>query len=215
MFLTLICLHKNWDVNIEILGIHCLPGNIYEMSAAANVKKPKIDISKTKLQIVTDLCDIPLNMFWRMGNLTKLINISLLFHKGFKIQDGCQNLVLFAWSVNVLQHYCMKMPSTLSLLLLSNTTNSFVKFNISCFIFQSYIYKYMYIYIYDQMQNIDVQTDLDWIGCTYPSGHISCPTHVYVSQSCFHCLNKLLKPDYMILVWGLVGVNKFHQIRGD
>ena len=50
---------------------------------------------------------------------------------------------------------------------------------------------------------------------TCPPGLISHPTHVNVSQSCFHCLNKLLKPDYMVNVWGLVEVTKFHQIRGD
>ena len=35
-------------------------------------------------------------MFWRMGNLNKLIEISLLLHKGLKNQDGCQNFALFA-----------------------------------------------------------------------------------------------------------------------
>ena len=36
-----------------------------------------------------------------------------------------------------------------------------------------------------------------------------------MSQSCFHSLNKLLKPDYIVQVWGLVEVNKLHQIGGD
>ena len=47
---------------------------------------------------------------------------------------------------------------------------------------------------------------------TCPSGHISRSTHVNVPHSCFHSLNKLLKPDYIVQVWGLVEVNKFHQI---
>ena len=43
-----------------------------------------------------------------------------------------------------------------------------------------------------------------WIGLdfcnddTHPSGHINHPTHVNVSRSCFHSLNKLVKPDYII-----------------
>ena len=52
----------NYDVNIENLGIYGLPGDISEMSAAANVEKSKIGISKTQLLIVKDLCYIPLNM---------------------------------------------------------------------------------------------------------------------------------------------------------
>ena len=61
----------------------------------------------------------------------------------------------------------------------------------------------------------------DWIGLdlfnddTCPSGHNSRPAHVNVSQSCLHSLNKLLKPYYIVQVWGLVEVNKFHQIGGD
>ena len=43
---------------------------------------------------------------------------------------------------------------------------------------------------------------------TRPSGHISCPTQVDVSQSCFHSLNRLIKPDYIVQVWGLVEVKK-------
>ena len=51
---------------------------------------------------------------------------------------------------------------------------------------------------------------LDWIGLdlfnddTRPSGHISCPTQVNVSQSCFNYLNKLLKLNYIVQVWRLV-----------
>ena len=53
----------------------------------------------------------------------------------------------------------------------------------------------------------------NWIGLdlfnddTCPSGHISCPTQVNVSQSCFNSLNILLKLDYIVQVWGLVEVN--------
>ena len=50
---------------------------------------------------------------------------------------------------------------------------------------------------------------------THPLGHISRPTHVNVSQGCFHSLNKLLKPDYIVQVGGLVEINKLHQIGGD
>ena len=52
-----------------------------------------------------------------------------------------------------------------------------------------------------------------WIGLdlfnddTCPSGHISRPTQVNVSQSCFNSLNILLKLDYIVQVWGLVEVN--------
>ena len=35
-------------------------------------------------------------VFRRKGNFNKLVDISLLFHKDLKIQDGCQNLMLFA-----------------------------------------------------------------------------------------------------------------------
>ena len=63
MFLTLIYVFiTNYDVNIEYLEIHGFPGDIYVMSAAANVEKLKIGISKTQLLIVTDLCYIPLNI---------------------------------------------------------------------------------------------------------------------------------------------------------
>ena len=51
---------------------------------------------------------------------------------------------------------------------------------------------------------------LDWICLTTThshSGHISLPTHVNVSQSCFNYLNKLLKLNYVVQVWGLVEVN--------
>ena len=53
----------------------------------------------------------------------------------------------------------------------------------------------------------------DWIGLdlfkddTCPSGHISHPTQVNVSQSCFNSLNILLKLDYIVQVWGLLEVN--------
>ena len=63
MFLTLIYVFiTKQDVNIENFGIHGLPRNISEMSAMANVEKPKIGISKTQLLIVTYLCYIPLNI---------------------------------------------------------------------------------------------------------------------------------------------------------
>ena len=42
---------------------------------------------------------------------------------------------------------------------------------------------------------------------TCPSGHISRPTQVNVSQSCFNSLNKLLKLNYIVQVWELVEVN--------
>ena len=53
----------------------------------------------------------------------------------------------------------------------------------------------------------------DWIGLdlfnddTCPSGHISRPTQVNVSRSCFNSLNILLKLDYIVQVWGQVEVN--------
>ena len=59
------------------------------------------------------------------------------------------------------------------------------------------------------MNNIygdDYQVLLDWIGLNFfnddtcPSGHISRSTHVNVSKSCFYSLNKLPKPDDMVLV---------------
>ena len=52
-----------------------------------------------------------------------------------------------------------------------------------------------------------------WIGLdlfnddTRPSGHISRPTQVNVSQSCFNSLNKLLKLNYIVQVWGLAEVH--------
>ena len=49
---------------------------------------------------------------------------------------------------------------------------------------------------------------------TCPSGHVSRLTHVNVSQSCCHSLNKLLKPDYIVQVCGLIEVNKLRQIGG-
>ena len=48
---------------------------------------------------------------------------------------------------------------------------------------------------------------------TSPSGHISRPTQVNVSQSCFNSLNKSLKSDHIVQVLGLVEVNKLHHIR--
>ena len=54
---------------------------------------------------------------------------------------------------------------------------------------------------------------MDWIGLdlfnddTCPSGHISRPTQVNVSQSCFNSQNKLLKLNYIVQVWGLVENN--------
>ena len=42
---------------------------------------------------------------------------------------------------------------------------------------------------------------------TCPSGHISRPTQVNVSQGCFNSLNILLKFNYIVQVWGLVEVN--------
>ena len=53
-------------------------------------------------------------------------------------------------------------------------------------------------------------SDQHWIGLdlfnddTCPSGHISRPTPVNVSQSCFNCLNKLLKLNYIVQVWRLL-----------
>ena len=55
---------------------------------------------------------------------------------------------------------------------------------------------------------------LDWLvgldlfnDDTCPSRHISRPTQVKVSQSCFNSLNILLKLNYIVQVWGLVEVN--------
>ena len=42
---------------------------------------------------------------------------------------------------------------------------------------------------------------------TCPSGHISRPTQVNVSQSYFNYLNILLKLNYIVQVWGLVEVD--------
>ena len=58
-----------------------------------------------------------------------------------------------------------------------------------------------------------------WIGLdlfnddTRPSGHISRPTQVNVSQKCLHSLNKLFKSDHIVQVSGLVEVDKLHHIR--
>ena len=57
-------------------------------------------------------------------------------------------------------------------------------------------------------------SNLDWIGLdlfnddTRPSGHISRPAQVNVSQSGFHSLN-----NYSSLIILLVEVNKLHHIR--
>ena len=57
----------------------------------------------------------------------------------------------------------------------------------------------------------------DWIGLDLfsdakcPSGHIIHPTHVNVSQTCLHSLNKLLKPYYIVQVWGLAEVDNFSR----
>ena len=54
---------------------------------------------------------------------------------------------------------------------------------------------------------------LDWIGLdlfndgTCPSGHISRPTQVNVSQNRFNSLNKLLNLNHIVQVWRLVEVN--------
>ena len=66
-------------------------------------------------------------------------------------------------------------------------------------------------YIYCAALQILLQSG--WIGLdlfnddTRPSGHISRPTQVNVSQSCFNSLNKLHKLNYKFQVWGLVEVN--------
>ena len=49
-----------------------------------------------------------------------------------------------------------------------------------------------------------------WNGFGFIGFVLSFRTQVNVSQSCFHSLNKLLKPNYIVQVWGLVEVNKFH-----
>ena len=52
-----------------------------------------------------------------------------------------------------------------------------------------------------------------WIGLdlfnydTRPSGHISCPTQVNVSQSCFHSLNN--SSDHIVHVWGQVKLTNY------
>ena len=48
---------------------------------------------------------------------------------------------------------------------------------------------------------------------TRPSGHISRPTQVNVSQSCFNSLSKLLKLNYIVQVWGLVEIIVSYQIE--
>ena len=60
----------------------------------------------------------------------------------------------------------------------------------------------LYIYVSQEV--------LDWIclTTTRPSGHISHPSQVNECQSCFHAPNKLLVPDHIVRVWGLVEVKK-------
>ena len=57
---------------------------------------------------------------------------------------------------------------------------------------------------------------LDWVCLTMThvlQDIISRPTQVNVSQSCFNSLNKLLKLNYIVQVWGLVEVNCFISDR--
>ena len=60
---------------------------------------------------------------------------------------------------------------------------------------------------------------VDWIGLdlfnddTCPSGHISRPTQVNVSQGFFNSLKILLKLDYIVQVWGLVELIASYQIE--
>ena len=56
---------------------------------------------------------------------------------------------------------------------------------------------------------------LDWIWLTTTHVLQDILTILNVSHGCFHSLNKLLKPDYIVQVWGLVEVSKLHQTRGD
>ena len=61
--------------------------------------------------------------------------------------------------------------------------------------------------------NTSCEFIMDWSGLdlfiddTCPSGHISRPAQVNVSQSCFNSLNILPKLNYIAKVWGLVEVN--------
>ena len=67
--------------------------------------------------------------------------------------------------------------------------------------------------VYQMVHALHYHTELYWIGLdlfnddTCPSGHISRPTQVNVSQSCFNSLNILLKLNYIVQVSGLVEVN--------
>ena len=60
----------------------------------------------------------------------------------------------------------------------------------------------------------------DWVGLhlfnddTRPSGHISHPTQVDVFRCCFHSLNRLIKPDYIVQVWGLFEVKIIASVGG-
>ena len=49
---------------------------------------------------------------------------------------------------------------------------------------------------------------------TRPSGHRSRPREVDVSQSCVHSLNRLIKPDDIVQVLGLVEVKKNVSVGG-
>ena len=55
---------------------------------------------------------------------------------------------------------------------------------------------------------------LDWIGFV-PPGRISCPIWVEVSHSYFQSMNKLIKPDHIVQVRGLIDFRKLHQFRYD
>ena len=54
---------------------------------------------------------------------------------------------------------------------------------------------------------------LDWICLTVT--HISRPTWVDVSDSCFQSLNKLIKPDHIVQVRGLIYCQKWYQFWDD
>ena len=41
------------------------------------------------------------------------------------------------------------------------------------------------------------------------------PTRVGVSHSCYHSLNELIKPDYIVQVRELIELRKLHQFRDD
>ena len=80
-------------------------------------------------------------------------------------------------------------------------------------VLQCFKYLCMRLKVYYTLQEQVFHTSLDWIGLdlfnddTGLSGHISRPTQVNVSRSCFNSLNKLLLLNYIVQVWGLVEVN--------